>query len=246
MDAETIAVDTSRLICQSRVLALDEKARTVRHVISTAMLDRGNRIVDVGGWKLARFKANPIVLADHEYAIERVIGRAKDVKVEGDALMSTTEFASEGLGNVAFRLVQAGLVNAWSVGWIGLKSHRIEAVEDCPACADAMKKSKINWGTHYREQELLEYSLVTVPANPEAVMGLSTAGLVASNEADEWIAACVKTAASDPEPEIEPEVEPDPRIERSSAFYESVFAVSRSVARRSVALRTSQQVRRLS
>ena len=217
--------DEPRLECfEARIIALDEEKRQVKHVISTGKLDRGDRIVDVGGWKLARFKKNPVVLADHDYAIERIIGRAVETKVEGDALVSTTQFAEDGLGNIAFRLVQAGLAKAWSVGWIGLKTHRIGELEDCEACKAA---GAVQWGTHFVRQELLEYSLVAVPANPDAVLGLEAAGLVAKAETEEWA-------------ELTADI---PR--RSSEFYDKLYSAKRAQALRVAARRASQRIRRI-
>jgi hypothetical protein len=219
-----------------------ESTRRVTHVISTAALDRGNRIVEPAGWKLAKFKDNPVVLADHDYAIERIIGRAYDTKIEGDALISTTEFAGEGLGNVAFRLVQAGIVKAWSVGWIGLKAHRFGEVDGCAVCQAAVKK--VDYGRHFVQQELLEYSLVAVPANPDAVMGLSTAGLVAPAEADEWISACESRKPSEiAAAAVEAEPVEAPPVSRSGEFWDALFLSSPPVAR-PPSLRCSQQVRR--
>jgi len=209
---------------ESRVLALDEDKRTVKHVISTAKLDRGNRMIEQSGWRLARFRANPVVLADHEYAIERIIGRATEVKIEGDSLVATTEFFKEGLGNMAFRLVQAGFAKAWSVGWRGIKQHRIGEVEACERCKAA---GAVQYGTHFVQQELLEYSLVAVPANPDVVMGLQAAGLVGSGECEEWARVCADVP------------------ERSSAFYGALNSASRAQARRAAALRASQRIRRI-
>jgi len=183
-----VAAVQPRLMCsQARMLSLNEETRQVRHVISTSTMDRSNRIVEVTGWKLANFRDNPIVFADHDYELEKVIGKAIDAKIEGDLLVSTTEFGTEGLANVAFRLVQAGLVRAWSVGWRGLKAHYIGEMEDCETCNAA--KKRVKYGAHFVSQELLEYSLVTIPANPDAVMGLQTAGLVKKAEAEEWVEA---------------------------------------------------------
>lgn len=214
----------ARIEClESRVVGLDEAKRQVTHVISTARLDRNNRMVEPSGWKLARYRANPVVLADHDYSIERIIGRG-DVKIEGDALMSTTEFAKDGLGNVAFRLVQAGLAKSWSVGWMGIKQHRIGEVEDCERCKAA---GKVDYGRHFVTQELLEYSLVAIPANPDAVLGLQQAGLLASDECDEWAQLCADVP------------------ERSPEFYGALFSASRVQARRVAALRASQRIRRI-
>jgi hypothetical protein len=254
MDAEQQKTDISaRLVCQSRVLALDESTRRVKHVISTATLDRGNRIVDVTGWKLAKFKKNPVVLADHDYTIDKIIGRASNVKVEDGALTTVTEFASEGIGAVAFRLVQAGLANAWSVGWTGIRSHRIGTLNDCDACNAAQKGGVIEYGTHYTQQELLEYSLVAVPANPDAVMKLQVAGLIGRSDVDEWMSSFASLDV-DGEPDqdqesesgvtSETEVDSEPIIVRSSTFYENVFTVSRDVARYAAARRSALQARR--
>lgn len=215
------------LVSVSRVLALDEDTRQVRHVISTARMDRNNRIVEPAGWSLTNFREAPRVLANHDYTIEAVIGRAVDTKVEGDALVSTTQFDTEGLGNVAFRLVQSGLVNSWSVGWVGLKAHRFGEVEDCTVCAAARKK--VEWGRHFVKQDLLEYSLVAIPANPDAVMGLQTAGLVRGDEVAYWLDTF----------RAEAEI-PD----RSAEFYSVLNSASRNIARRAAALRMTQRVRR--
>jgi len=229
-----------RLFCTSRVLKMDEQTRRVTHVISTAKLDRSNRIVEPAGWSLANFRANNVVFADHEYGIERAIGNGYDVKIDGDALVATTEFAEEGLGNVAFRLVQAGVIKAWSVGWIGQKAHALGEEDGCAACAAALKK-KVSYGMHYTQQELLEYSLVAIPANPDAVMGLCTAGLVAGREADEWIESFrTPEASTQPEPGT---LETMPVIERSSAFYTAVFNATRTNAVRAAARRSASHFR---
>jgi HK97 family phage prohead protease len=180
------AVEERLIETAARIVALDEATRRVRHVISTGRMDRYNRIVDPAGWSLTNFREAPRVLADHDYGIEAVIGRAHDTKVENDALMSTTEFDREGKGNVAFRLVQRGFVNSWSVGWIGQKAHRFGELDDCEICNAAGKRAK--YGVHFTRQELLEYSLVAIPANPDAVMSIRAAGLCTARELDEWVA----------------------------------------------------------
>lgn len=186
-------IETGReapLLCQARILAIDEGRRRIEHVVSTGRLDRGGRIVEPGGWDLKQFKAAPRVLADHSMTIERVIGKAINTRVTevagvGDALVSTTEFDKEGLGAVGFRLVQTGLVNSWSAGWLGTKRHRIGEVEDCEGCKAVA--GQVEYGTHFVEQELLEYSLVAVGSNPDAVNGLRVAGLVSNEAAEEWM-----------------------------------------------------------
>ena len=227
------------MACEAKAIAIDLERRRITHVISTARLDRGNRMVEPSGWKLANFKRAPRVLADHEYAIERVIGSGHDVKVVdvpriGEALVATTEFAEEGLGEVAFRLASTGMVNSWSVGWVGLKSHRIGEVDDCERCEQA---GNVEYGRHFVTQELLEYSLVAIPANPDAVNGLQAAGLVSKAAAEEWNeAAFDATRKTEPEPEPEPEP-----IVRSAAFDLYLNSIVRAESIRAVTYKLKQQ-----
>jgi len=219
----------ARLTCGMRMIALDAERRRVTHVISTARLDRANRVVEPAGWQLANFRANPIVLADHDYAIEKVIGGAHDTKLQGEELISTTEFADTGLGALAFAHVQAGLLRAWSVGWRGIARHKFGEVEGCERCA---QHKRVEWGVHFTRQELLEYSLVAVPANPDVVMGLEAAGVAVDDSAiEEWNAM----TAAGPEP-----VRPAPDGAnaapiRSAQFYRQLFELGRGVKFRSVA-----------
>jgi len=144
-------------VTHGRVIHLNEETRQVRHVISTSALDRMGRVVELNGWKLTNYRANPLVFADHDYNLEKVIGRGVDTKIEGDSLVSTTEFHNEGLGNVAFRMVQAGLVRAWSVGWRGVKAHSSDQVEGDCNCKEVAKKSGRPFVQHFVQHELLEY-----------------------------------------------------------------------------------------
>jgi len=225
-----------RDVCVSRIVKMDETTRQVTHVISTAKLDRGNRIIDQAGWSLTEYRKNPVVLANHDYSIESIIGRATDIKVVGGELVSTTEFDTEGIGALAFRLVQSGLAKAWSVGWRGNKSHRIGELADCPICQDAMKQ--VEYGTHFTRQSLLEYSLVAIPANPEAVMGLQAAGFEFSdNDLEELSKFSVASDALPPTEEAPngAKVADVVPVTRSAAFYDALFDVSRRLGRRNSA-----------
>jgi hypothetical protein len=237
----------SRLYTVSRIVKMDEDARRVTHVISTARLDRGGRYIEQSGWQLGEYRKNNVVMANHDYDIEKMIGNGVDVAVVDDELQATTEFGAEALGPLAFRLVQSGMAKAWSVGWQGTKSHSIGAEEGCAVCA--MLQKKIDWGVHYVKQTLLEYSLVAVPANPDAVMRLQAAGFpISKAEREMWVSlgekaegvANCEVASTD---EVAHAADQAPPIFRSAAIYESVFSVSRVFARRNSALRASQQIR---
>lgn len=165
---------------------LDE--RTVEHVISTPTLDRGQDVVDVAGWELDEYMRNPIVLANHNRDLESVIGRSKTVDKRAKALTAVTEFHDVGLGAMAFDLVRTGMVKAWSVGFRGNESHGIRqgAKDKCPTCVKAVKAILAGrdpediWihGRHFTKQTLFEYSLVAIPANPDAVVEAIAKGFV--------------------------------------------------------------------
>lgn len=139
------------------------ESRNVEFVLSTATADRGHDVVDQCGWKLDAYMKNPVVLWGHNQRIPP-IGRAVNPRVRNGSLVATVEFATaeqHPFAETVFQLVKGGFVNAGSVGFLPLKW---------------------NWnaergGIDFIEQELLEYSIVGVPMNPEALSQAKAMGL---------------------------------------------------------------------
>lgn len=177
--------------------AIDVERRQATHVISTDSIDRMGDIVDAAGWDTEAFERNPVVLADHDYQVDRIIGRAVSLSSSRDSLVATTEFHDVGLGAAAFNLVQAGMAKAWSVGFKPKAFHTVAAgakskCRKCLAARDAQVESKGDdadtvyiRGTHFVEQELLEYSLVAIPMNPDAVMAAVSRGMCSQEQVPE-------------------------------------------------------------
>jgi len=144
---------------ESEVEKANDEERTLRMVGSSSSVDRLGDIIDVKGWKLTNFKKNPVILFGHNHWIPAV-ARAKEVKKEDDKLTFLIEFPPEGVNDLSdklFNLYKLKIMRASSVGFMPLK---YEWIED----------EKGNYrGIHFMEQELLELSLVTVPAHPEAL-----------------------------------------------------------------------------
>jgi HK97 family phage prohead protease len=146
--------------------SMDER-RALRFCISTGAVDREQDSVAVTGWDLRQYQRNPVVLWGHD-ASRLPIGRAFDVKVEGDTLMASVEFIPEmtpeagAFAEAIYRLAKQGFLGATSVGFRPLKW---EYTTDKERGAD-------DWfpGIDFTEQELVEFSIVTVPANPEALI----------------------------------------------------------------------------
>jgi HK97 family phage prohead protease len=145
----------------------DTDRRALRFTISTGCCDRENDTIAVGGWDLANFVRNPTVLWSHD-ASRLPIGRAIDIGIEGDALKATVEFipddTPEGgqFAEAVYRLARTGFITATSVGFRPIKW----------SFTDDPERGAEDWfpGIDFEQQELVEFSIVTVPANPEALI----------------------------------------------------------------------------
>ena len=141
--------------------------RALRFTISTACVDREQDAIAIDGWQLDNFLRNPVVLWGHD--VSRLpIGRAFNVAIEDGALKASVEFIPPdtpeggGFAQAVYRLAAQGFLAATSVGFRPIKW---KYTEDPARGAD-------DWfpGIDFSEQELVEFSVVTVPANPEALI----------------------------------------------------------------------------
>lgn len=137
--------------------------RTVEFVLSTASEDRGGDTIAQDGWRLENYKKNPVILWGHDQRIPP-IGRGHNVRVSKGILKADIEFATaeqHPFAETVYQLVRGGFVNAGSVGFIPLKWNWNEETR----------------GIDFFEQELIEYSVVGVPMNPEALSQAKAFGL---------------------------------------------------------------------
>lgn len=133
------------------------KGDGLEFVLSDATVDRYGDIVEPAGWVLANFRKNPIALFGHSGGFP--IGTWSNIRVEGEKLIGRLNLAAKGTSarlDEIISLVEQGILRAVSVGFRPLKSEPIDAEKP--------------WGAQrYIRQELLETSLVSVPANPAAL-----------------------------------------------------------------------------
>jgi len=126
-------------------------------VLSDETRDRMSDIIMSDGWQLADFKKNPIALFGHSNSF--IIGTWKDVRVENKELRGYLDLAEEGTSdrvNEIRRLVNAGILKAVSVGFEPIESEPLD--------------EKDLWGgIRFKKQNLVECSIVSVPANPNAL-----------------------------------------------------------------------------
>lgn len=123
-------------------------------VLSDATKDRMGDVIEPKGWDLSNFKKNPIALFNHDSKFP--IGTWKNVRVEKNRLVGQLELAKQGTSDridEIIRLVEQDILRAVSVGFSPIEAEPL----------------KDNSGLLFKKQELLETSLVSVPANPSAV-----------------------------------------------------------------------------
>lgn len=144
-----------------------------KFVMSDETVDRMGDVIRAKGWDLSQFKQNAIALFGHDHSFP--IGSWDDVKVEGKRLVGTLKLAKQGTSariDEIRALLEQRILKAVSVGF-SIKDY------------EPMDKSDPYGGWDIKSAELHETSLVSVPANPSAVliakcMGISaeTRGLI--------------------------------------------------------------------
>lgn len=144
-----------------------EADRSIDFVISTEAVDRYTDIVNLGGWQTNNYVRNPVVLWSHDDSIP-AIARGTNVRIEGKALRSTAVFAEREfhpLADTVYQLIKGKFISAASVGFMPLKAKAAPSGQGRP------------FGLDILEQELLEWSVVNIPANPECLTQARSAGV---------------------------------------------------------------------
>jgi len=128
--------------------------------LSTYDLDRFGERIDPAGWDFKRYMNNPIVEWAHRYDIP-AIGKIKGLAVDDGGLHGLVFFNDKSFDAFGWSIgqrVKAGVIRAGSVGF------RVMEIE-IPSKED----SKDGTSLIFRKQELLEFSICNVPANPFAL-----------------------------------------------------------------------------
>ncbi|GHU86667.1 hypothetical protein FACS189476_00250 [Spirochaetia bacterium] len=133
---------------------------------STFDLDRYDERVDPAGWDFKQFCNNPVIQWAHCYAIP-AIGKAEGLYADDKGLHGSIVFNGKDYDPFGWSIgerVKAGVIRAGSVGF------RVLEIE-LPSKEDSSGTSFPQDGTTliFRKQELLEFSICNVPANPYAL-----------------------------------------------------------------------------
>jgi len=125
--------------------------RTFKVVASTEDSDRSWEIIKASGWDYTNFMKNPVIIANHVYKIENIVGKATSIYVKDNQLIIEWVFSeSNPLGKLLADLYEEWMVKTVSVWFI-------------PKSRDEGNKRIIT------NAELLELSFVAVPCNPNAL-----------------------------------------------------------------------------
>ena len=139
----------------AEVRADESEDGLITATISDVSVDRMGDIVEQDGWDLENFRKNPVVLWGHDYGLPP-IGRCVDIRVVGGKLKAQTKFADTPLAREVYQLYRGGFMSSFSVGF---KPKEYKPIKN--ADGDVT-------GLRFVKSELLEYSAVSVPANPNA------------------------------------------------------------------------------
>ena len=132
----------------------------VTWTLSTFDLDRFGERVDPSGWDFSQFAKNPVVQWAHSFEIP-AIGKIEGLRVDEGGLHCVVFFNDKTYDPFGWSIgqrVHAGVIRAGSVGF------RVTEIE-IPSKADSADGTSLI----FRKQELLEFSICNVPANPFAL-----------------------------------------------------------------------------
>lgn len=158
-------------LCNGLPKVINKDDRIVEFMINTANTDREGEIMLPLGAQLDNYKKNPVVLWDHNPAIPP-IGRTVKISRSKHGLKAKVQFAETWRADEIYNLIKNGFLNTASVGYLtqksikrneaGWKDIAIKLAQDGYPITKQTKRILTKW-------ELLEWSVVPVPSNPNAL-----------------------------------------------------------------------------
>jgi hypothetical protein len=141
--------------------AIDPDNGIYEAMISTEEVDRDGDILLASGIQTDNYMKNPVVVFAHRYTdASAVVGRALEVEpIPGQGVRARWQFVNDGISEEADlvrRLWAGGFLNATSVGFV-------------PKEASELPSDNGHSGKIYSNWEMLEFSIVIVPANASAL-----------------------------------------------------------------------------
>lgn len=186
--AEIKADDSVRDLIEDAEVKVDQvEERRLQFTISSESVDRMGDTIKLDGWKLDNYRKNPQVFFNHDPNYN--IGVADKIWIEDKKLKAIADFQPAETSRLAESIFRQlthpkRFLRATSVGFRPLKY----AFSDDP---------QRRYGIDFLEQELLEFSIVTVPANPDAMIDAKSAGIDIEPMIDYHVESLIRAGAGD-------------------------------------------------
>lgn len=139
--------------------------RAVVAVITTSTIDRDREIVAPEGADTKAYLTNPVVLYQHN-GWSTPVGKCLWIKrsPDGRGLLAKVQFWKSPEAQDLYDLYASGFMSAFSIGF--------RTLEGSPPTPEELRAdpSKADCRFIHRKWELLEFSCVTIPCNPDAVV----------------------------------------------------------------------------
>lgn len=155
------------------------ETRTIPFTITTGARDRDRDVLDPKGWDTANYEKNPVILYGHQYRA-LPIGQTLSLQKMAKSIKAKALFVSGEIyefADTVYQMVKGKFLRAASVGFMPQEWTYDEE----------------NRGYNFLKNELLEWSVVPVPSNPEALSEAKSAGIdmtpmieYAAKLLDEW------------------------------------------------------------
>lgn len=150
----------------SEIRKIDEESRTITFVASDDTRDSAGTVLNQDNWDLRRFNSNGVIGYQHKVYggwddtdnPDNVIGKGV-AYIEDKKLMVDITFEPADINELAdkiYKKIQFGSLRAVSVGFLPIGRGRFGEGEDSETY-------------YFAGQELLEVSVVNIPANPNAL-----------------------------------------------------------------------------
>lgn len=140
--------------------------------VSDDRVDRDREVILPSAFDVSDYKKNPVMLWNHSsWSMEPddIVARASEVKVEKDGLYLKPEFnVHTEKGRLVQKMYEDGFLSAFSIGFIPRKTTSSPEEWMSPELKSKLKSGEVSSVIH--KADLLEVSIVGIPANPNAVL----------------------------------------------------------------------------
>lgn len=181
---EALEKELSELLAKKEVQEIkieDNESNKFRVVVTTEWVDRDWEILRADGINFEAYMKNPVVLVDHRYTIDSIVWKTLSITQENWQTIAEGIFADTENAKIVKELYNGWFVKTVSIGFIPKARNQDDKL--------IIEKS-----------EMLEFSFVAVPANPEA---LSLDGKLYKKAVESWIIKELKEVEDEEEKDID-------------------------------------------